>query len=56
MDVYEPTSGSNGHGQSDPPSGTFHDLVAGFDQACATRDDGEILCWGDNDDGQLDFP
>ena len=44
--------GSDGP-QSTAPSGTYTSVSAGGYHTCGLRDDGVLLCWGDNSQGQL---
>ena len=43
-------------GQVDAPAGSFIAVAAGWDHSCATRTDGAIECWGDNEHGKSDAP
>ena len=48
--------GSNGYGQATPPAGnTFSQAAAGVQHSCAISN-GNVFCWGDNTDHQLDVP
>ena len=38
--------GDNAAGQASPPDGSFDEIAAGRDHACAL-DDGVLICWGD---------
>ena len=38
--------GENGVGQASPPNGSFDDVAAGRNHACAL-DDGALICWGE---------
>ena len=40
--------GSDGHGQSSPPSGEFTAMASGSDHSCALSVDGTAHCWGSN--------
>lgn len=33
--------------------GLVHEIAAGYQHTCALRDDGRVLCWGHNKNGQL---
>ena len=35
---------------------TFLQVAAGENHSCALQNDGRVVCWGANDDGQLDVP
>jgi len=48
--------GDNDSGQTDPPSGTFKYVAAGFAHACAVKEDGTVACWGADDHGQASPP
>lgn len=50
--------GDNGAGQADAPDGQFLGVSAGRYHSCATRADGQIVCWGceGQDAGQCDVP
>ena len=37
-------------------SGRYTSLSVGLDHACALTEDGEAVCWGDNDHGQAEAP
>ena len=37
--------GENGAGQASPPNGSFDEIAAGHNHACAL-DDGALICWG----------
>ena len=39
-----------------PPPGAFSDLAAGSFHTCGLRPGGAIVCWGNNDRGQLAAP
>lgn len=42
---------------TDPPSGgNFYDIAVGDWHACALTQDGQVLCWGDNSEFQLEHP
>jgi alpha-tubulin suppressor-like RCC1 family protein len=41
---------------SEPTSGTFLHVATGRKHSCALRNDNSIVCWGDNECGQLDVP
>ena len=38
---------------SAPPPGELESVFAGGNHTCAVRNDGQLLCWGDNASGQL---
>ena len=48
--------GSNDHGQSTPPSGTFTEVSAGVFHTCGVKTNGTVACWGNNGDGQSTPP
>jgi hypothetical protein len=48
--------GSNGAGQSAPPTGTFTAVSAGDTHTCALRNDGGIACWGNGGSGRTTVP
>ena len=48
--------GSNASGQTYNWGGSFTAVSASFGHNCAIRDDGVIVCWGRNDEGQTDAP
>jgi hypothetical protein len=48
--------GSNGDGQSTPPSGTFTSVNAGPFHTCAVTTAGDAVCWGRNYEGQSNPP
>ena len=43
-------------GQSTPPGGTFSAIAAGSRHTCATRSDGSVTCWGQDERGQSSPP
>ncbi len=38
---------------SDAPEFNYVDVAVGFNHACGATDEGQVLCWGDNSNGQL---
>ena len=44
-----------GTSETNVPSGAFGftSVSAGTDHTCGITEDGELLCWGDDSDGQL---
>ncbi|GEM_PF-1238556 len=44
--------GSEAHGQTTVPAGTFEQLDAGWFHTCGMLDDGSATCWGDGGDEQ----
>ena len=44
--------GTNFHGQTDAPSGTYKAVAAGGIHTCAIRSDDTIACWGDTDSAE----
>ncbi len=50
------TSAHTGAGTGAPTSTNFVSVSVGWDHACALRDDGTAVCWGDNVWGQSEAP
>ena len=42
--------------QAIAPDGRFSQVSLGYLHSCAVRTDGEVICWGLNDQGQLIAP
>lgn len=40
-------NGSNTHGQTSVPAGTYKHVAAAYSHSCAIRSDDTIVCWGD---------
>jgi alpha-tubulin suppressor-like RCC1 family protein len=38
------------------PAGLFAAIAGANSHACGITDDGEVLCWGNNQNGQTDVP
>ena len=43
-------------GQSMPPDGIFHQITAGAAYTCGVKTNGDVECWGSNDEGQASPP
>ncbi len=44
------------HGELSPPTGQYVHVSVGVGHACALSQGGNVACWGDGGDGQLDVP
>jgi hypothetical protein len=38
------------------PDGDYDSVTVGRNHACGLRDNGSVMCWGDNEHGQIDSP
>jgi hypothetical protein len=48
--------GNDYYGQLDEPADAFAALVAGLETTCGLREDGSVVCWGNDDLGATDVP
>ena len=51
------TKGSDSYRLKNPPKrGKFISIVSGYDHICALRENGTVVCWGNNSYNQCDVP